>query len=182
MDDLGQAPQVSEMTADEVDELLTLVDEIGVTIWLDGGWGVDALLGHQTRLHGDLDIVIQSSEVETLRGALVGRGFSIVDDYDNREWNFLLGDDDGRQVDFHVIELDVDGNGVYGPPGDGVSYPAWALNGIGSLESRRVRCLTAEYQVESHTGYLLRDVDHLDVAALCRRFGIDLPPEYQGDG
>ncbi|WP_423201786.1 nucleotidyltransferase domain-containing protein [Edaphobacter modestus] len=23
----------------------------GIEIWIDGGWGVDALLGHQTRVH-----------------------------------------------------------------------------------------------------------------------------------
>lgn len=28
-------------------------------VWLDGGWGVDALLGRQTRPHDDMDIVIE---------------------------------------------------------------------------------------------------------------------------
>jgi len=32
---------------------------LGIEIWLDGGWGVDALLGEQTRPHEDLDIVVE---------------------------------------------------------------------------------------------------------------------------
>jgi len=32
---------------------------LGIEIWLDGGWGVDALLGEQTRPHKDLDIVVE---------------------------------------------------------------------------------------------------------------------------
>ena len=27
-----------------------------IEIWIDGGWGVDALLGTQTRPHSDVDI------------------------------------------------------------------------------------------------------------------------------
>lgn len=29
--------------------------DAGIPIWLDGGWGVDALLEEQTRIHDDLD-------------------------------------------------------------------------------------------------------------------------------
>jgi len=47
-----------EMTADDVCGFLDLLDAQGIRIWLDGGWGVDACLGSQTRRHGDLDIVI----------------------------------------------------------------------------------------------------------------------------
>jgi hypothetical protein len=28
----------------------------GIQVWLTGGWGIDALLGEQTRQHKDLDI------------------------------------------------------------------------------------------------------------------------------
>ena len=33
--------------------------------------------------------------------------------------------------------------------------------------------------VKFHTGYRLRDTDVRDVSALCERFGIDYPDEYQ---
>ena len=51
------------MTADEVCSFLALMDKHRVNVWLDGGWAVDASLGHQTRRHGDVDIVIEERDV-----------------------------------------------------------------------------------------------------------------------
>ena len=30
-----------------------------IEIWLDGGWGVDALLGKETRQHNDIDLFVE---------------------------------------------------------------------------------------------------------------------------
>ena len=30
-------------------------------VWLMGGWGIDALLGRQTRRHHDLDVLVEAS-------------------------------------------------------------------------------------------------------------------------
>lgn len=43
------------MRAKDVLTLLSALDGLGVHYWLDGGWGVDCLLGEQTRPHSDLD-------------------------------------------------------------------------------------------------------------------------------
>jgi lincosamide nucleotidyltransferase A/C/D/E len=43
------------------------LEKLGIEIWVDGGWGVDALLGEQTRPHKDLDIAIQQKDVPQLR-------------------------------------------------------------------------------------------------------------------
>ena len=51
--------------------------------------------------------------------------------------------------------------------------------GIGSISGIEVNCLTAEYQVQSHTGYKLKDKDFKDVFALCEKFNIPLPKEYR---
>ncbi|MHA1547625.1 MAG: nucleotidyltransferase domain-containing protein, partial [Alphaproteobacteria bacterium] len=40
--------------------------EEGIKVWIDGGWGVDALLGEQTRPHGDLDLVVQERDLVRL--------------------------------------------------------------------------------------------------------------------
>jgi hypothetical protein len=71
----------------------------GIDLWLDGGWGVDALLGEQTRLHDDLDIVLEHKHVPTLRHALAGLGFRDIRRDDTRPWNFVLGDGRGLEVD-----------------------------------------------------------------------------------
>ncbi len=49
----------SEMTADAAVALLRLFAEHEIAVHVDGGWGVDALLGEQTRPHADLDIAMQ---------------------------------------------------------------------------------------------------------------------------
>ena len=48
----------------------TRLENLGINIWIDGGWSVDALLGEQTRHHEDLDIVIQQKDVLKLRELL----------------------------------------------------------------------------------------------------------------
>ena len=39
----------------------------GFQVWMTGGWGIDALLGEQTRPHKDLDLIILLDDVEFLR-------------------------------------------------------------------------------------------------------------------
>ncbi len=48
------------MSNEQAVELLGQLEEAGVQVWVDGGWGVDALIGYQTREHDDLDLVIPS--------------------------------------------------------------------------------------------------------------------------
>jgi lincosamide nucleotidyltransferase A/C/D/E len=43
--------------------LLRLLDSASIDTWLDGGWGVDALLHEQTRPHKDMDVVVRVSDV-----------------------------------------------------------------------------------------------------------------------
>jgi lincosamide nucleotidyltransferase A/C/D/E len=50
------------VSADDVIEILDAFDRAGATVWLDGGWGVDALLGEERRRHDDLDVAIAQSD------------------------------------------------------------------------------------------------------------------------
>ncbi len=90
-----------------------------------------------------------------------------------------MGDDSGHEVDFHVVVLDADGHGIYGPPEKGERYPAEALAGTGVVSGRRVRCITAEWLVRFHTGYAVDEEDWADVSALCERFGLTVPRDYE---
>ena len=58
------------MNAVDVIEIYTELERRGVRIWIDGGWGVDALLGRQTRPHADLDIAVEENSVQALRTLL----------------------------------------------------------------------------------------------------------------
>src|SRR4030042_6600018 len=94
-----------EMTAAEVLELVKLFEQNQITVILDGGWGVDALLGEQTRRHADLDIVIEYKDVTRLRVLLEARGYVDVPRPDTRECNFVMGGDEGRLVGINTYTI-----------------------------------------------------------------------------
>ncbi|HKE66888.1 MAG TPA: aminoglycoside nucleotidyltransferase [Micromonosporaceae bacterium] len=168
----------AESTAEDVVVLVDLANTLGVRMWLDGGWAVDACLGEQTRKHADVDIVVTESQVAVLVAALCDKGYRDVPRSDTRPWNFVLGDAYGHEVDFHVVALDDDGNGIYGPVENGERYPAASLGGTGTVAGRAVACLTPDQQVIFHTGYAVDDEDWADVSRLCTRFGIPVPDDY----
>ena len=166
------------MTSVDVIGLYTTLENLGVEIWIDGGWGVDALFGEQTRPHRDLDIAIQQKDIPKLRQWLQARGYKDVKLEHARPWNFVLGDESGNEIDVHIIVFDDKGNGLYGPVEKGEMYPAASLSGTGLIEGRTVRCISPEWMVKFHSGYELKDKDFRDIAALCKKFGIELPEEY----
>src|SRR6266496_3049537 len=63
------------LTARDVIEVLDWLDAVGVAVWVDGGWGVDALVGEETRNHADLDLALDSNHLDVARRALEKRGF-----------------------------------------------------------------------------------------------------------
>jgi len=166
------------MNAADVVSLYTELQKLNIHIWIDGGWGVDALLGEQTRPHEDLDIAILELDIPHLRSLLQAKGYKEIKTEDARPWNFVLGDESGRQIDVHIIVLDHEGNGIYGPPENGERYPSASLSGRGVIAGHPVSCISAEWAVKFHSGYELKEKDFADVSALCKRFGLELPEEY----
>ena len=166
------------MTASDVIDLYIELNNVGIKIWIDGGWGVDTLLGEQMRIHEDIDIVIQKKDLLKFHKILKGQGYKDIKQIDTSSWNFVLGDDKGHKVDVHVIVFDVEGNGIYGPLRKGNMYPVASLSGMGAINGHTVKCISPEYMVKFHTGYKLRNSDFQDVLALCERFNIDCPKEY----
>ncbi len=166
-------------TASDVLDIYAAMEREAVVLWLDGGWGVDALLEKQTRAHGDIDVVIQQKDVEKLVRYLGEQGYTEIDRSDANTYNFIMGNTHAQFVDFHVIELDEDGNGLYGPKTAGAMYPESALMGKGTILGKQVNCISPEGVVKFHSGYELRDKDFHDVLAICEKFGIEVPSEYK---
>ncbi len=166
-------------TAENVKDIFTNMEQKGIQLWLDGGWGVDALLGRQTRPHGDIDIVIEKKDVATVVEYLKNKGYWQILRSDTTPQNFLMGNSEAQFVDFHVIALDENGNGVYGPQEDGVLYTAEALSGVGVVGGKTVKCISPEWVVRFHSGYVLREKDHHDVLAICEKFAIQVPEQYK---
>ena len=47
-------------------EILSWAYNNNIEIWLDGGWGVDALLGKETRQHNDIDLFVEEKNYNEL--------------------------------------------------------------------------------------------------------------------
>ena len=154
-------------------EIVRLLTDNGIRVVVDGGWGVDALLGEQTRPHADLDIAILHKDVPALRKLLGSRGYREIPRDDSWECNFVLADESGHEVDVHSCTFDEEGNNVFG-----VKYPADSLTGTGTIAGHQVNCISPHWIVKFHTGYKVDVDDYRDVSALCERFDIELPSAY----
>lgn len=166
--------KVKFMKAETIVELLKFFTENGIETVIDGGWGVDALLGEQTRRHEDLDIAVPHKDVPRLRELLTARGFTDVPRDDTRDCNFVLGDGAGNLLDVHSYTFDNHGNNIYG-----VAYLPEHFTGTGEINGYPVQCISPEWSVKFHTGYELDENDFHDVKALCEKFDISLPDEYK---
>ena len=175
-DSLINSGCASPMTVDKVHWFLNLFDELGIKVWIDGGWGVDALLGECTRKHQDLDIMISWEDSAILTGALSARGFVDVYTDDRKDRNFVMGHRLHGMIDFHVIDLTEDGGAIYGPGEIDWVITESELNAVGVIGGREVRCLSVDYQVRSHAGYTLQDTDFADLRALHEKYGVRLLP------
>jgi lincosamide nucleotidyltransferase A/C/D/E len=167
-----------ELTGREVVFLVGALERAGVRCWLDGGWGVDALLGRQTRPHDDLDLVVVTEDVAKVIRALSPLHFVVAED--DRPRRLVLRDHTDRQVDLHPIDLDADGTGWQrGAAADGsdAAYPA-GDRGTGEIEGRPVPCISPSLQLQHHSGYEPTAKDRADVAALCATFSLVPPAGY----
>ena len=169
----------------EADVLMVLdrLEAAGLVAWLDGGWGVDALVGFRSRPHRDVDLVVARDDRPAVQAALAVVGFehdpTAVPGLPAR---VLLADPGGRQVDLHLVVFDGQGNGWQEVGEDAWgAYPAGDLTAFGTVGGRRVRCISATLQVRHHLGYPLTDTDRHDLRLLAERFGVAVPPTVLGD-
>lgn len=137
----------------------------GTRVWLDGGWGVDALVGRQTRAHDDVDLALALHDVDRATEALAALGFDVY--IDEMPTRLVLRSAAGAQIDLHPLTFDENGSGKQALPGGGFgTYDAAGLSGIGYLGGQRVPCLTAALQMRFHKGYPLREKDRHDLRLL----------------
>lgn len=149
-------------SAASVHEILGLLASADVTTWVAGGWGVDALVGRQTRDHADLDVAVVDGRKAL---AVLGEaGFEVATDW----WpgRVALRRLDGSEVDVHPIVFQADGSAVQ-TTHDGVEF-VYPANGFttGLIAGREVPCITAALQETFHSGYTPQQKDLDDLATL----------------
>lgn len=159
----------------DVLDLLATLDDARIPYWLDGGWGVDCLLGEQSRPHSDLDLVLPRPDLDRTTRLLTERGYTVI-----RDWlptTLAFRDASGREVDLHPVDPTADGGGHQVlPDGDRWHY---APPVDGSIGGRLVRCASVHDQLLMHQGYDPRPVDVTDVRRLAERFDLSIPPELE---
>lgn len=188
---------MTQMTAEDVVDLYSGLLARSVRLWMDGGWGVDALLGRQTRPHKDFDAIAAFEDLPALTRFLSERGFALKLIWDENRWApcpeppplvgrerraaeaataFVLEDGSGRELDFHLVRLGE--HGLWTPDWDTDHvFPPEAFSGAGVVGGTRVRCLSAKMQMRTHAGYALKESDLHDLRLLHDRFGVDYPDE-----
>jgi len=168
------------MQAADVLAVLAALDAAGVPVWLDGGWGVDALVGRQTRPHSDLDLVSALDQADRAVDAFAPLGFAVAED----AWptRLVLRDGAGRQIDCHTVTFDAAGGGVQAlPDAPAFRYPPEGFRGTGTVAGQPVACLNAEVQVLCHLGYPPDADDYHDMRLLHECCGVALPAPYSDD-
>ncbi len=160
------------MSGDDVLEILNVLNAANIPVWVDGGWGIDALIGKQTRAHEDLDIVVALEKVKDIVQALGNRGFVVT--ADELPTRFVLQDARSRQVDFHTVTFDAEGGGIQRlQHGSSFRYAPEGFSGKGHINGHPVQCLTAEIQAQCHYGYEHDEKDRHDLTLLQAHFGIE---------
>jgi lincosamide nucleotidyltransferase A/C/D/E len=158
------------MPAREVVRIVDLLEAQGLQVWLDGGWGVDALVGRQTRKHDDLDVAIVLAEADAVIASLAGLGYQVH--ADEMPTRLDLRDDQDHRVDLHPLTFDQAGNGLQQlQDGNYGTYTAEGLSGRGRVGRRPVRCLSRDLQLRFHAGYERDDNDRHDIELLRRLAG-----------
>ena len=146
-------------------EVADTLEAARVRYWLAGGWGVDALLGRQTRPHRDLDIIIDEFESNEPRArhALEAIGFRHVKFDMGGIWMPLrstLDDDSGHKVELMGIDWSRLTSAMDSGAGheDTTSESDDRVGEVfteGTVNGRKVPCLSARVQRLFHTGFHL---------------------------
>ena len=165
------------MTATDVLWVLDALEGESLRISLAGGWGIDALIGAQSRQHDDLDLVIDDYEHNEpkARRALVKLGFRLVGSQTRRTWMpDLASFDDGAGHRVELVSIDWErlssswDASQSTPTGDDLTAEVFAEGRINGVV---VPCLSSRVQLLYHMGYPLKDALQHDVELLQSVFG-----------
>ncbi len=151
-------------TKEDLENVLNLLDSLNIRYWIDGGWGIDILLGKQNREHRDIDVDFDGQFTEVLLEVLNAKGYTIETDW--RPARIELHHPNLGYLDIHPLIISRDGSAKQaGLNEDWYEFKReWFFHAV--FEGRKIPCLSAEAQKIFHSGYTLREVDHIDLKNL----------------
>ena len=148
--------------------IIDLLNELNIRYWIEGGWGIDALIGRQTRLHRDIDLDFDAAVEELLLEKLTGLGYQFT--LDQRPTRAELCHPKHGYIDIHPFIINDSGTiRQANPEGGWFELEAkWFSQSL--FEDRVIPCVSVEGQKIFHSGYELRAVDQADLKNLNAAF------------
>jgi lincosamide nucleotidyltransferase A/C/D/E len=160
---VGNLASVTEMTCEDVIEVLAVLDAGGIDYWIDGGWGIDALVGQQTRKHHDLDLGVSLDEISRVEALLPQFR------RESEEASFYT-DERGRAVDLLLVERREAGQFRQQLPGGRrLRYAESETRASGYIGGRPVRCASVALQRQHRDRPDATDQDREDIEILERK-------------
>lgn len=156
-------------------EIIKLAEDAGIKVFLDGGWGVDALLERETRIHNDIDLFVDEQNYSHFIQIIKDNGFREIKMEYTTAAHRVWKDERNRIIDLHCFSYDETGNLIY----EGEHFPLNTFSGEGMIGGIKVSCIEPASQVMFHLGYEHDDNDAHDVKLLCETFHIEIPEEYK---
>lgn len=158
---MGQPPATTSEA--EVLAVVGWLTARGAIYQVNGGWGVDALVGRQTRPHRDLDVFVDEVAVPDLLAWLRHRGYQVVEDW--LPVRIELASPCGR-VDVHPMAIQANGDGVQQGLGGDVFVHAATDRMTGHIGGHPVSVACRKWLIELRQGYDPRPEDLHDLALL----------------
>lgn len=156
---------MNSTTKEMLFHVLDIFDALSVPYWLDGGWGVDALFGEQTRAHRDIDIDFDAAHTDEVMEKLNNIGYVVKTNWLPVRAELMhpnLG-----YLDIHPFVIDRNAIKQATPEGDFWEFPREFFDEA-VFESRKIPCISLAGQKAFHSGYKLREQDLQDLKILRR--------------
>ena len=157
---------MQQMPPEKVIEIYSTLEELGIPIWIDGGWAKDAHIGRQTREHRDLDFAVERKNLDKLVSYFIGERYSEVERPEENKWDIVLGDENGHELDIHAFDFDTNGQVLDKPYWD--AYESDSLNAFGNIAGMKVHCVSLDHLLKTLDGTKreLREKDLHDLPLL----------------
>ncbi len=176
-----RAPFQPAMSFQDVLDVAMSLQEEGLNFWFAGGWGIDVLVGFQSRDHLDLDIVIEDFRRDGLRVCQVLSRLGYV----HRETRVggiwmpsvvALSDWAGRRIELLEIDWErfVGNAGIVANDESGVTADALRQHAFTEavIFDQKLPCLSRNAQLLFHSHFVLADKQHRDLEILKESAGL----------